>query len=103
MNETEIVERVARVEERGKSNSHRLDKLEPIVEEIHTMSKTMVQLTSDTKQTRETVAEIKDHVEEMEREPAKRWQDSTKALFNAALGAIGTAIGGAIIFALTNR
>ena len=44
MDEKEIVERLTKVEERSKSNTHRLEKLEPIVGEIHTMSKTMIQL-----------------------------------------------------------
>ena len=39
MDEKETVERLTKVEERSKSNMHRLEKLEPIVDEIHTMSK----------------------------------------------------------------
>ena len=42
--EHEYLERLAKVEERAKSNTHRLDKLEPIINEIHTMSNTMIQL-----------------------------------------------------------
>ena len=42
MDEKETVERLTKVEERSKSNMHRLEKLEPIVDEIHTMSKTMI-------------------------------------------------------------
>ena len=41
--------RLTRVEARAKSNTHRIDKLEPIVEEIHTMSETMVQLVEEVK------------------------------------------------------
>ena len=44
MNEIDIEHRLTDVENRAKSNTHRLDKLEPIVDEIHTMSNTMVQL-----------------------------------------------------------
>lgn len=44
MDAIEIEHRITEVEQRAKSNTHRIDKLEPIVEEIHTMSKTMVQL-----------------------------------------------------------
>lgn len=36
-------------------------------------------------------------IEMLKAEPAKKWKDSTKALFNAALGAIGTALGIGII------
>lgn len=39
-------------------------------------------------------------IEMLKAEPAKRWRDSTKALFNAALGAVGTAIGGGILYVI---
>ena len=42
MQEFEVLECLTKTEERSKSNTHRLDKLEPIVNEIHTMSNTMV-------------------------------------------------------------
>lgn len=42
-----------------------------------------------------------ERLEKLEQEPAKRWKDSTKALFNAFLGAIGTAVAGGVIYLLT--
>lgn len=93
--------RLTRVEERSKSNTHRIDKLEPIVEEIHTMSETLVEMALEMKHTNKNVEDIKDKVECMEQEPAKRWRDSTKALFNAFLGALGTAVAGGLIYLLT--
>lgn len=94
--------RLTAVEERAKSNTHRIDRLEPIIREIHTMSETMVRLVAEIEHTNENVSEIKNKVESLEEEPAKRWRDSTKAVFNAFLGAIGTAAAGAIIFLLSN-
>ena len=44
MIETEYVERLTKVEERSKSNTHQIEDLKPVVNEIHTMSKTMVEL-----------------------------------------------------------
>lgn len=98
MDEAEIRERLASVEARAKSNTHQIDELKPVVGEIHTMSKTMVQLVSEVKHTNESVAEIKEKVETMEQEPAKKWKDSTKAIFNAFLGAIGTAVAGGLLY-----
>lgn len=40
-------------------------------------------------------------LEKLEQEPAKRWKDSTKAVFNAFLGALGTAVAGGLIYLLT--
>ena len=93
--------RLTEVEQRAKSNTHRLDDLEPIVKEIHNMSETLVEMTAEMKHTNRNVEEIKEKVEVMEQEPADRWKNSTRALFNAFLGAIGTAVAGGIIYILT--
>ena len=37
-------------------------------------------------------------IDALKAEPAKRWKDSTKALFTAALGAIGAAMAGGVIY-----
>ena len=73
--------RLTKVEERSKSNTHRLDKLEPIVEEIHTMSNTLVELVHEVKHTNETVTNLDakvdrmdGRVDEMEREPVKDYK-----------------------------
>ena len=53
MNETEMEHRITEVEARAKSNTHRIDKLERVTEEIHTMSTTMIQLVEEVKHTNE--------------------------------------------------
>lgn len=93
--------RLTEVEQRAKSNSHRLEKVEKIVDEIHEMSKTMVLLCEQSKTTNETVESLRDDVNNLKSEPGERWKASTKALFSAALGAIGTALGAGIIYLLT--
>lgn len=87
--------RLTAVEERAKSNSHRLEKLEPIVEEIHTMSKTMVQLVQEVKHTNEAVDildskvdRMDSRVDEMEKTPAKKWENAKSKVFDALLGGI---------------
>ncbi len=92
--------RLTEVEQRAKSNTHRIEKLEPVVEEIHNMSEVLVKMTEEIKHTNKSVEEIKDKVDLMEQEPAKRWKDSTKAIATAFLGAIGTALAGGLIYLL---
>lgn len=99
MNEIEIEHRLTETEARAKSNTHRIDKLEPIVEEIHTMSKTMVQLVGEVKHTNETVGALDekiDHmdsrVDDMERAPA----DDMKKYKTTAVTAIISTISGAV-------
>lgn len=95
MNEIEYEHRMTELEQRAKSNTHRLDKLEPIVEEIHTMSNTMVQLVQEVKHTNETVNNLDakvdrmdSRVDEMEKAPAKEWSNAKKTVFNTILGAV---------------
>ena len=95
MNDLDIEHRLTDVEARAKSNTHRLDKLEPIVEEIHTMSNTMVQLVQEVKHTNETVNNLDakvdrmdSRVDEMERAPAKEWGDTKRTVLNTVLGAV---------------
>ena len=66
MQEADIVERLTKIEERSKSNTHRLDKLEPIINEIHIMSKTMVQLTEELKHTNEAVSSLDEKIDRMD-------------------------------------
>ncbi len=99
MQEMELLERLTKAEERTKSNTHRLDKLEPIVNEIHTMSNTMVQLVEEVKHTNETVSSLDEKVERMdsrvdimERSPA----DDMRAYRRTAVTAIISTIAGAL-------
>lgn len=95
MNELDIEHRLTETEERSKSNTHRLDKLEPIVDEIHTMSNTMVQLVQEVKHTNEAVGSLDAKVErmdsrvdEMERAPGKEWGNVKRTVLNTLLGAV---------------
>ena len=98
--------RLTEVEARAKSNSHRIDKLEPIVDEIHTMSNTMVQLVQEVKHTNETVNSLNSkvdrmdsRVDEMERAPAKEWYNTKKAVITTILTTVVTFLVGGLIWA----
>lgn len=103
MNEVEVEHRLTEVDQRAKSNAHRLDKLEPVVDEIHTMSKTMVRLAENIKNLHETtsdlaakVTHIDNRVDEMERAPAedaKKYQTTIiTAIISTISGAAATGL-----------
>ena len=103
MNEIDIEHRLTDVENRARSNTHRLDKLEPIVAEIHTMSNTMVQLVQEVKHTNETVNNLDakvdrmdSRVDDMERAPAedaKKYKSTAvTAIISTIAGAFATGI-----------
>lgn len=95
MNETEMEHRLTEVEARAKSNTHRIDKLEKVTEEIHIMSNTMIQLVEEVKHTNETVASLDkkvdkmdSRVDEMESAPGKEWSNAKRTVFNTVVGAV---------------
>lgn len=95
MNETEMEHRLTEVEARSKSNTHRIDKLERVTEEIHTMSNTMIQLVEEVKHTNETVSSLDQkvdkmdsRVDDMERAPGKEWSNAKRTVFNTVVGAV---------------
>ena len=104
MDEIEIEHRITEVEQRAKSNSHRLDKLEPVVEEIHTMSNTMVQLVQEVKHTNETVNSLGEKVDRMdsrvdamERAPAEDMKKYRSTVVTAILSTVAGALATGII------
>lgn len=101
--DTDHTERLTRVEERSKSNTHRLDRLEPVIGEIHTMSETMVQLIGEVKHTNdavdtlnEKVGRMDERVDCMERAPAddmrKYRQTAVTSVISAVAGAAATGL-----------
>lgn len=104
MQDFEVLERLTKAEERTKSNSHRLDKLEPIVNEIHTMSNTMVQLVEEIKHTNETVSSLDEKVERMdsrvdvmERSPADDMKAYRRTFVTAMLSTIAGALAAGVL------
>ncbi len=106
MDELDIEHRLTEVEQRAKSNTHRLEELAPVVKEIHIMSNTMIKLVEEVKHTNETVSNLDKKIEkmdsrvdEMENAPGKEWSNVKRTLFNTAVGAIITFLITGLIFA----
>ena len=104
MQEFEVLERLTKAEERTKSNTHRLDRLEPIVSEIHTMSNTMVQLVEEVKHTNETVSSLDEKVERMdsrvdvmERSPADDMRAYRRTFVTAMISTIAGALAAGVL------
>ena len=105
MNEVDIEHRITEVEQRARSNTHRLEKLEPIVDEIHTMSKTMVQLVEEVKHTNESVQGLDEKVDRldnrvdiMERAPAEDAKKYKSTAVTAIISTVAGALATGLIF-----
>ncbi len=102
--------RITEVEQRAKSNTHRLDKLEPIVEEIHTMSKTMVQLVEEVRHTNESVCELDAKVDRMdnrvdsiEKEPVEDLKKYKNTAITTIIGTVAGALASGLIFLIAQN
>jgi t-SNARE complex subunit (syntaxin) len=85
--------RLTEVEERSKSNSHRLDKLEESTEAINRLATSMEVMAERQEQVVETVGKLDTKVTALEEKPAKRWD----ALVDKIVWAIAAALIGFVL------
>ena len=85
--------RLTEVEERSKSNSHRLDKLEESTEVINRLATSMEVMAERQEQVVETVGKLDSKVTLLEEKPAKRWD----ALVDKIVWAIAAALIGFVL------
>lgn len=83
------------------SLKHRMKNQEAQTKTIQALAISVKELALNMKTMMEEQKEQGERLQELEQEPAKRWKDSTKAIFNAFLGALGTAVAGGLIYILT--
>jgi methyl-accepting chemotaxis protein len=81
------------VEERSKSNSHRLDKLEESTEAINRLATSMEVMAERQEQVVETVGKLDTKVTALEEKPAKRWD----SLMDKIVWAIAAALIGFVL------
>jgi hypothetical protein len=80
--------RLTEVEERAKSNSHRLDKLEESTEAINRLATSMEVMAERQEQVVETVGKLDTKVTALESKPAKRWDDLVDKIIWAIAAAL---------------
>lgn len=80
---------VAHLEEREKSNTHRIDKLEEEVSEIKDLTIAVKEIATETKHMREEQNNMSKRLSTIEEKPAKNWDKVVST-------AIGTIVGGLI-------
>lgn len=80
--------RLTAVEERSKSNSHRLDDLEDTTKTINRLATSMEVMAEKQGQVADTVVKLDSKVTKLEAKPGKRWE----GLVEKALWAVAAAI-----------
>lgn len=98
INEVEIENRLTRVEERSKSNTHQIEDLKPVINEIHTMSRTLATMVEQLKNMAENVGNLNNKVDAIEAQPNKRIEQIKTAIITALCTALISGVVAAIIF-----
>lgn len=101
MTDEEIAVKLTVLEQETKSAKHRLDDLEVQNQAIQDLALSVRELTINMTRMMEEQEKQGQDIDALKSEPAKRWKGSTKALFNALLGSLGTALGAGLLWLLS--
>lgn len=80
--------RLTEVEERSKSNSHRLDKVEERQDELQELTSSVKALAVREENVENDVKEIKSDVKTLTEKPGKRWESITEKIIIAVITAV---------------
>lgn len=108
MSQEEMAVKLAEVDARSKSNTHRLDELGEKVDVLNRLTTAIEVMAAEQKHQGETMAEIKNDVtaldkkvEAIEQKPAKRWDGMVEKVIYGIVGSLVTALGAGLIYLLT--
>lgn len=108
MNEQEMAVKLAEVDARSKSNTHRLDEVEGKVDTLQRLTTAVEVMATEQRHQTETMAEIKTDVtalgtkvDAIEKKPGKRWDGMVDKFLYGMVGALATALAAGLIYLLT--
>lgn len=82
----DVAVKVAQLEQRSKSNSHRLDKVEERQDGLEKLAASVEVLTTRQAGVESDLKEIKSDVKSLAEKPSKRWETVLAALMTGAVG-----------------
>lgn len=107
MNEQEMAVKLAEVDARSKSNTHRLNEMDEKVDTLNRLTTAVEVMAAEQKHQTETTSEIKtdvaalgQKVDAIEKKPGKRWDGMVEKFFYGIVGALATALAGGLIYLL---
>lgn len=83
-----IQAKIAEIEQRAKSNSHRIDELETDNKALHQLATSVEVLATKQETIEANVTEIKEDVKSLKALPAGRWEGFVKSLVSALVGGL---------------
>jgi len=88
VDEMQMEKRLTAVEQRCKSNGHRIDKLEERQEALETLATSVALMTQEQKDIKEDISEVKKDVKSLTSLPAKRWNDVVEKIVWLVIGGV---------------
>ena len=88
MEEAEYAGRLAAVEQRSKSNTHRLDTLEKQTEAVNTLATSVAVMAERVETTGDKVDSLCNDVQDLKSEPGKRWKFVVEKAIYIAVSAV---------------
>lgn len=82
------IERLKETEDRSKSNTHRLDNLEPKVEDIHNLATSVKEIATEIKYMREDINKMDKRLIAIESKPGKRLDQIIGYILSALVGGL---------------
>ena len=86
MDEMQMEKRLTAVEQRCKSNGHRIDKIEEQQEALNKLATSVAMMTQEQKDIKEDILEVKKDVKSLASVPAKRWNDVVEKIVWLVIG-----------------
>lgn len=86
MDEVQMEQRLTAVEQRCKSNGHRIDKIEEQQEALNKLATSVALMTQEQKDIKEDILEVKKDVKSLASVPAKRWNDVVEKIVWLVIG-----------------
>lgn len=108
MNQEEMAVKLAEVDSRSKSNTHRINELSEQIDAVNRLATAVEVMATEQKHQTEAVASIKQSVsdldakvEAIERKPGKRWDGIVEKFMSGLVGALAAAVFAGVIYLLT--
>lgn len=92
MDEVQMGQRLTAVEQRCKSNGHRIDKIEEQQEALNKLATSVALMTQEQKDIKEDILEVKKDVKSLAAVPAKRWNDVVEKVVWLVIGGVVAAL-----------
>ena len=93
----ELAVKLAEVEQRGKSNSHRIDDLEKRADTLQELTTSVKLLASNMERMASEQVRQGERLTALEKQPAERWNNMTRTIFTTVVSTLAGGLVGALV------